>query len=52
MISSISTVLRNARIRTEANRAYRDLLGAEDSTLRDIGVSRDDVRRALAGRPR
>jgi uncharacterized protein YjiS (DUF1127 family) len=45
--SRVAAAVRAAWARAEARRAYRRLLESDASVLRDIGVTRGDVRQAL-----
>ena len=45
MISLFSSLFR----RSEKHRAYADMLQMDDRMLRDIGVSRSDLHRMMAG---
>jgi uncharacterized protein YjiS (DUF1127 family) len=44
-----SAVLRSSE-RAEYRRSYRALLDLEDHYLRDIGLTRDDIRGAIIGK--
>ena len=43
----IASAVRAAHARSKGRRAYRQMLLCEDHILRDIGVTRADVRQAL-----
>jgi uncharacterized protein YjiS (DUF1127 family) len=48
LIAHVAGAIRKAHARGKMRREYRDLLLCEDHILRDIGVTRADVRSALA----
>lgn len=47
MFNQIRTALEAARARSRSRRDYMKLLDGDDAVLRDIGLRRADIRRAL-----
>ncbi len=52
MFSQIKSALDSARSRSRERRDYEKLLEVDDHMLEDIGLRRNDVRRALMGSSR
>jgi uncharacterized protein YjiS (DUF1127 family) len=50
MLDKLKTAIARSRERAEHRRSYRALLELEDHFLKDIGMSRDEVRGHLASR--
>ena len=50
MFTQTFAALKSARARAAARRSYWQLLESDEHLLRDIGISRDDLRRTLRQR--
>jgi uncharacterized protein YjiS (DUF1127 family) len=50
MFDRLRSAIRRSGEQARNRRGYRELLMLEDHYLRDIGLTRDDVRAAIAGR--
>ena len=47
VMAAIRTAVLAALARAKARHEYRQLLACDDEIMRDVGVTRDDVRQAL-----
>ena len=49
MFNQLKSAVRRSSERAQYRRSYRELLALEDRYLRDIGLTRDEIRAAIVG---